>query len=212
MEKGRNFSKVTQVINCGPDEWSCRTIGLAWKTQPSLHHSSFILCEPWYQDYSIITLIIWRKTKIASPWTFIECPILCQLFSKNSVFIFSKPHVDQNMWAFYCHIADKENDQHLGYICRKQGVGIWKQVFQRPKPGHFLGYNRFEEVRAGILSWHCQHSKTWQRQETQSLTSISLPELQSHQHPGSQVKAPLEKWGNEVLLSPMTLLGWKRWL
>ena len=76
MEKERNYPKVAQIINCSLQEHGVRMYNTT-QPLPFFIHSG----EPQYEDYGIIILIIWKRTIIIPPSTFIEHPVLCQLFS-----------------------------------------------------------------------------------------------------------------------------------
>jgi len=119
------------------------------------------------------------------------------------------------MWAFYCHITVEERQSlDLGYLFKvvplvSSGVGIWMQVFLRPTPNNIFGdVTGLKKSELGSFpSTTDTYLKIRQRKETQPPASVLLPELWSHRDPGNQMKRPRKM---KVLISPMTLLSWKR--
>lgn len=113
------------------------------------------------------------------------------------------------MWTFYCYITDKETKSlDLDYLFKftplvSSGAGIWMQDLDT-----FWDVTGLKKSQLRCFPGTASTDlKIWQRKETDPPASMSLPELWSHQDPVNQMKRPRKM---KVLISPMTLLSWKR--
>jgi len=144
-------------------------------------------------------------------------PVYVKYYAKHFIHGTSfNPHKTlMRQYDYYPHFIEKETRSEKGRNLFKvvplvsSGVGIWMQVFLRPTPNNIFGdVTGLKKSELGSFpSTTDTYLKIRQRKETQPPASVLLPELWSPRDPGNQMKRPRKM---KVLISPMTLLSWKR--